>query len=256
MVDGSPVVVLTRSAIDNAALADRLMAAGATVVELPTVTMAFVPPLQSADELTALLQLTPAIAFTSRFGVHGWLAWHGADGLRMALERGAAVAVVGEATAQALRAAGLSPTLVAEPATGSALAALLLAALPQEGGAPVLTVGGRHTRPELADGLRAGGRELTAAVVYHNRPPEPPDLALLQRADAAAAIYVAAPSAADRLLDWRPTLRDRPFVAIGPTTAAALTERHGIVAAAVAETPGVTAVEAAILRTIQFGSSQ
>lgn len=254
LTHGSPIVVLTRSVVDNAALAHRLQAAGARVLELPTVAMAFVAPSQPPDELTELLRRAPAVAFTSRYGVKAWLDQQGPHGLSAALRRGAEVAVVGQGTAQALVEAGVSPSLIADPATGAALAAQLLARLSHADPAPVLAIGGRHTRPELAQGLRAGGRAVRAVTVYENRAPAAPATDLLIQAEAAVAIYIAAPSAADRLLAWHPPLRDRAFVAIGPTTAAALAEHHGIVVAAVAESPGIAAVEAAILRTL-FGSS-
>ena len=256
MAHGPPTVVLTRSTDDNTALADRLTVAGVLVLELPTVCMTQVAPDQSQAELNELVRRAPALAFTSRYGVSAWVARFGAEDLHSARRRGVEIGVVGRATAQALLDAGVTPSLIADPATGLALAAQFLSRLPPPMGAPVLTIGGRHTRPELADDLKAGGQKVTQIVVYENRAPPPPADEDLQRADSAAAIYVAAPSAADRLLAWRPGLGARPFVAIGPTTAAALAQRHGIVAAAVAESPRIAAVEAAILRTIESGSRQ
>ncbi len=254
MSEPAPSVVLTRSEPDNAALAARLVARGWTVIEAPTVAITAVAPDQNADEVRALLASAPAIAFTSRYGVQAWWELAGAAELKAALERGAEIGVIGQATADALLAQDVHASVVADPATGTALAEQLLDRLPSNNRNPCVLLQGRHARPELRDGLLGGGRDVQTVVVYENRTPPPPSEATLSACAGAAAIYVAAPSAADRLLSWAPTLCERPFVAIGPTTSAALADRHGIVAAAVAENPGIDAVVAAITRLIDVWS--
>ncbi len=254
MPDCSPTVVLTRSEADNAPLAERLAQHGIETISAATVAMAWLAPAQGGTVLSPLLAAAPAIVFTSRYGVMAWCAQAGSDDLQAALSRGAEVAVVGQGTAAALRAHGVTPTLIADPATGGALAAQLLDRLPTSSTAAILAMQGAHARPELREGLVAGGRVVETVVVYENRQPPPPADELLLACACADAIYVAAPSAAGRLLAWSPGLIDRSFVAIGPTTATTLAERHGIVAAAVAENPGIDAVEAAIVGLIDVRS--
>jgi glutamate-1-semialdehyde 2,1-aminomutase len=166
--------------------------------------------------------------------------------LRDAKGRGALLAAVGRTTAEALQDACLGVDVeAAEPSTGGRLAVQLADTLAED--ALVLLIQGRHARPELAQGLQAHGLRVVRAVVYENAEPSPPTAEVLAASARADLIYLAAPSAAERLLAWAPHLRDRAFLAIGPTTATDLAERHGITHVSVSTSPDEDAVLAALL---------
>ncbi len=244
-------IVLTRSAEDNAPLRRELAARGHVVLEVPTACVRDIGPEPSADVVRQWAAQARAIAFTSRNGVQGFCRLLGAEPLLAALEGGALIAAVGRATAQVLAEAGIAPVLaLTEPMTGSHLAEALADRLETQPDAWVLAVQGRHARPELVQGLALRGVPSRVAVVYENAVPEPPAAELLRACALADAVYVAAPSAADRLLAWAPELRDRAFVAIGPTTAAELRRNHGIEASQIAANPGLAAAVDAIERAL------
>lgn len=241
----APVVVLTRSREDNASLRARLQAAGVTVLEVPTAELRDVPAEPDEATVRAWCGQADAIAFTSRHGVEAFERVLGVQLLREAKARGALLAAVGRTTAEALQDACLGVDVeAAEPATGSRLAVQLADTLAD--GAQVLLVQGRHARPELAQGLQSHGLRVLRAVVYENAEPPAPTAEVLEASARADLVYLAAPSAADRLLAWAPHLRDRAFAAIGPTTAGELSEHHGITVIAVAPRPD----EDAVLRTL------
>ncbi len=241
-------VLLTRSSADNRELRRALSDHGVAVVELPTAELATIAQPDGPAGLRAAIEGADAVAFTSRYGVRGARE----IGVSAALS-GAKVAVVGPSTRAEVERDGLDPWMVAEPATGTALAAQIAAGLP--GGATVLCVQGRHARPELRDGLLARGLRVQTRVVYENRCPDPPAPAAIASAAAADAIYLAAPSAGHRLYGWAPQLRELPWIAIGPTTAAAVVQRHGQAPAGVAQSPRLPDVVTAILVAIDVAAA-
>ncbi len=224
-----PCVVLTREPRDNAPLARALGARGVPVRELPCAATRLLPA-------AAPTSAPAAVAFASRRGVEGFLA----AGLAPLLDArsGALVAAVGPATAEALEAAGIEVSMVAEPATGEALAEALDARLPA--GVAVLLPRGRLPG-RLDAALAALGRAVEVVEVYDNPTPELPELPPFP----VAAVFVAAPSAAERLLARLPWMIDRPFLAIGPTTLEAL-ERLGV-----AEILGQSAVHEEQVRLLE-----
>lgn len=253
MVRTGATVVLTRSQDDNASLRAHLHAAGVNVIEVPTAALRDVPPEPDVDTVRTWCTQVQAVAFTSRHGVEAFCRQIGSDALRLARDHGAQIAAVGQATAGALHAACVGVDIaVAEPATGEHLAFRLADDLEGTRDARVLAVQGRHARPELLHGLQRHGIAVDIAVVYENAVPEPPAAEILLACASADLIYVAAPSAADRLLAWAPGLRDRPFVVIGPTTAAELQARHGLTPAAIAAAPAEQAVLAAIVSVLEL----
>lgn len=240
MVDPRAAVVLTRAVSDNQALRLLLEAADHRVLELPTAAFEGV----SCDP--TLRPDARAITFTSP---HGWQAWQvqaGAEPLILAQKHGLLVGAVGPATAQALADAGITADVVAAaPATGRHLAELLASQLTQ--GALVTVVQAAHSQPDLAETLQSAGLCVDLRTVYRNIEPPAPAAELLAKAAHARAIYVAAPSAVDRVLAWAPQLRDRPFVAIGPTTGAVLRDRHRIEPARVCPAPDLASVSHTLL---------
>ncbi len=234
------LVVLTRAHEDNQALRVRLEHAGVRVLEVPTAQFADVA---LTDDHLRFLETCDAVTFASAHAVAAFARQLSADevhGIHCL------VAAVGPTTTAALERIGLPAGLTAHtPSTGHALAELLSARLNHP--SRILVVQARQSQPELVDLLHAAGHEVRVAVVYENVEPLAPTAELRAEMAQAQAIYLAAPSAADRLLAWAPDLRDRPLVAIGGTTAAALRDKHGIQPAAQAASPDLADVAAALL---------
>jgi uroporphyrinogen-III synthase len=201
-VPHSPCILLTRELQDNAALAQGLRDNGVKVREIPCMETHAIRPTRTPPA-------TAAVAFGSRRSVAGYLA--------AGFPLPAIVAAVGTATADALRQAGIETHILCKPATSTALALALARVLPT--GATVLV-----PRGSLQGGLQSAlikqGLTPIEVVVYENREPTMP----LFDPFPVAAIFVAAPSAGERLLRHYPWLRDRPFLAIGATTQSALKE--------------------------------
>jgi uroporphyrinogen-III synthase len=177
-------------------------------------------------------------------------------------------AAVGEATARALREAGVEPYLVAEGGTGAALAAEMAAADPHLAGAPVLLPLAADARPDLAQGLAAAGAAVDAVVAYDKRAPAgtaararrlfPPGAPLgwvtftsprLARTLAELLDQLAGDDPAER---WEARRATHRAASIGPTTTATL-RRLGVEPAAEAAAPGDADLVAAVVRAAATG---
>ncbi len=204
-------MVLTREAEDSAWLAAALGAAGVRVLAVPCAATRLLPP-------APLPPCVDAVLITSRRGVAGLLAWPaasawlatgGRDGRRPLL------GAVGRSTAAALAAADLNVTEVADPPSGERLARAMAGRLTI--GARVAVVRGFLSAGEPEATLAHLGMSVDTVVVYENVEPAVPRLP----AQRVAAVQVAAPSAARRLLAANPWLVEAPFVVPGETTARA-----------------------------------
>lgn len=205
-----PLVLLTRPAGENAALAARLAMFGIASRELPCIR---IEPLADVVPLrTALLALTAAdlLVVTSAAGARAIAAALVVGGTRCE----APTAAVGRATATACVAAGLRVTFRPTVATGAALAA----ELPLPRGAVLLARSDRAA-PETAALLTARGADVREVVAY-STVPVPPDAV-----PSADAVVFASPSAVDGFAAGgaRPTLA----IAVGPATAERCRARFG-----------------------------
>ena len=206
-----PVVVLTRATEDNQAMRDALISRGVAIREIPCLE---IRPRPGACVPEGPFQ---AVAFTSRWGVR--LAAR--QGLMAALLPPGGktlAAAVGSATAQELASSGIRPDLVAEPPDGACLARLLQAALPR--GGRIVMVRGNLRASLLDETLARAGYEVLPLSIYDNVEPDIPALAPF----AVAAVFVASPSAAQRLLAHNAWLTASRFFCIGRTTARRLKE--------------------------------
>ncbi len=217
------------------------------MAELPTASLTLTEVAHTVFDVA--LREADALAFTSRHGVRGAGAF--ASSLVDWWVAGGRVAAVGAATQRAILAelgapAGATPVLTppAAASTGAGLADALAAALGP--GGRVLHACGAHARPELGDTLRDRGLSCARLVLYRNDAPAAPSRARVRAVAGIPVVYLAAPSAADRLFSWVPALREATLVAIGPTTAAHVESRHGVTPSAVAQDPSLDAVAAAI----------
>lgn len=145
----APGVLITRPDPDGAALAAVLAARGWRPVACPL--LRFVPLSVPIDATGAA-----ALVFTSANAVRAAPS----DAALRALP----VWAVGEATAQAARAAGFR-TVRAGPSDAAALAAAILADPPPPG-ARLLHLRGRHGTAGLAQALATGGLRLTEFPIY------------------------------------------------------------------------------------------
>ena len=240
-------VLVTRAADRAGPLTSAFRAAGAQAVELPLLEVASVEaPL---ERYLAALEPGAWIAFTSV---------HAVERVLPALARYPAAlprfAVVGPATAAALRGFGVAPHLVASPPSGASLGRALAGRLAPR--ARVLVPQAADARPELVETLRAGGVIVDAVVVYEKRlPSESAGRAeeVLAGPDALW-ISLTSPRVARTFIelvgtDW-PRVRERfPAVAIGPTTAKE-GRRLGFSTVAVAKQPTPAAMVNALVTAL------
>ena len=138
-------IAVTRARAQASSLAAALTELGAAVVEAPAIRIETIdhPPLDPAG--------FDIVCLTSANGVERLLA---GDVRRLA---GVKVAVVGRATAEAARARGIEPDVVPKAATQEGLEE----ALGDVPGARVLVATAEGARTVLAEGLRAGGAEVS-----------------------------------------------------------------------------------------------
>ncbi|HEV8670643.1 MAG TPA: uroporphyrinogen-III synthase [Candidatus Limnocylindria bacterium] len=144
-------VVLTRDPADNAALAARLRRDGAEVIELPCVHVEPLADMRPLRDALAALGESDWLVLTSR---------HGADAVARCGPTRAAVAVIGRATAEQMRAYGLRVDFEPTAATGERLAR----ELPELGGVALLARSDRALSdlPRILRARRFAVREVVA----------------------------------------------------------------------------------------------
>lgn len=158
------------------------------------------------------------------------------------------IAAVGEATAQALRASGLEPHLVAEDSRAEGLLdAMASVVVP---GDRILLPLSDRARPVLAEGLAELGAEVSVVTAYetHIIATIGSDLERTMGQGEIAAVLLASPSAVEGFIAQAghllPALSGASFVAIGGVTAEAMLAA-GLPVHAMPQTPGAdTMVEA------------
>lgn len=239
--------MVTRPAGRADRLAEHLRGLGATVLAVPLIA---VEPLAADPEIHA------AVARLRRRAPPRWIAVTSASAaerlriLSAAEVAGIGVAAVGEATAQALAAAGLRAGLTAEGRGGAALAAALLVA--GAGAGSVWLPQAEGARPELAERLRNGGAAVEVTACYRTVPRGEAAPALAAAlAGGAAAVTLLSPSAADAAVRGAGTaaLRTAVLVCGGETTAAAL--RGSGLKPVVASGPGPAQLAAALIGALR-----
>ena len=209
-------VVVTRARAQSSDLARRLQAAGAEVLEVPTISI-----LDPADGGAALRE---AVA---RLATYDWVVFSSANAVDRLLGQvrdvrafgPARVAAVGPGTAAALAAAGLVADLVPERYVAEALLDAFPA--PPAAGGKVLLPRAAVARPVLPDGLRRAGWTVDVVEAYRTEPcPLPPDqLAAVGKADAIA--FASASAVHAFVAAAGPDAAPPAVVCIGPVTAEA-----------------------------------
>ncbi len=214
-------VAVTRARVQASALAERLEAAGALVVEAPAIELRPAPPAVLREAVDA-----PAAwwVFTSANGVAAAMEALAAQGLDARALAGRRLAAIGEATAAALAERGLRADFVPAHATAGALARL-----PAAPGEAVALFQSALAEPDLAEALAARGLEVRAVAAYENRP-APLDPARLAELREAEAVVFASSSSARALrlaLGAHAHAPRGALVSIGPRTSAAVRDCFG-----------------------------
>jgi uroporphyrinogen-III synthase len=244
-------VVVTRPRASSAPLAAALSALGARVVFAPLIRAR--PPRSWKDLDAALRGLAgfDAIAFASARAVECFFAR--AKALRLRPARPRVVAVVGAATAKALASHGWKATVVPEDPRAEGLVRSMN--LPR--GASVLLPRAEDGLEFLPRRLEASGAVVARATAYRTVPDSAGQRAFLRAvaagADALCFASGSAVSSAAALFEktsFRRAVGDCAVVAIGPTTAGALTAL-GVHPAAVARKPDVESLSVAIVAALR-----
>ncbi len=243
-------VLVTRATGQRGRLARLLAERGAEVVAVPTIRV--VPPEDPGPVQAALAGLDRFdwVVLTSANGVEAFfaaLAAHNRDSRALAGRR---VAVVGDETARALAAHGVTADLVPEASHAEGLAD----AMGQAGvkGKTVLLAQAAGARKVLGERLGEAGAEVTAAALYRTVVPEADAAALAVLAG--GPVHYATFTSGSTVRNLREILGPEGFaktlatariVAIGPVTARAARDA-GLTVHIQPDDPGVAALVAAI----------
>jgi uroporphyrinogen-III synthase len=189
------------------------------------------------------------LVFTSANGVEFVSRRMGALGVRPEQLTALNVAAVGEATAAAVVRAGLNLTLVAEAATGDALAASLCQQLRPR--ARVLYPKSAIGREAFPNALEAAGFDVRAIDAYRTVPEPDVDLRVLEqvRRGEIDMITFSSPSSVRNFLDLVgqecAVKRGIPVICAGPVTAQAARDA-GLLVVAVSDAPDALSMAEAI----------
>ncbi|HYX26511.1 MAG TPA: uroporphyrinogen-III synthase [Thermoanaerobaculia bacterium] len=245
-------VVVTRAEHQAEGLVAAFAAAGARVELLPLLEV--VPPAdpRPLERAATELALYDWLVFTSANAVEAFLPLTGG-----ALPARVRVAVVGPATAAALRAFEIEPHLEARKADAEGLVADLAPYVARR--RRVLLPQASDARPTLAEGLAAAGAEAVAIVAYDKRlPPEAPQRAAeLFATEPLGWVTFTSPRVVRHFVeliggDWNRRRGELRAASIGPVTSAELRRREAEPAAEAAR-PGEEEMVAAVAEAVRRG---
>ncbi|HSS50363.1 MAG TPA: uroporphyrinogen-III synthase [Thermoanaerobaculia bacterium] len=245
-------VVVTRSEHQSDGLAAAFAAAGARVELLPLLEV--VPPAdpRPLERAATELALYDWLVFTSANAVEAFLPLTGG-----ALPARVRVAVVGPATAAALRGFEIEPFLEAQKADAEGLVADLAPYVARR--RRVLIPQASDARPTLAEGLAAAGAEAVPIVAYDKRLPAdaPRRAAELFGEETLGWVTFTSPRIVRHFAGlfgdgWERRCGELRAVSIGPVTSAEL-RRRGVEPAAEAARPADEDMVAAVVRASRSG---
>ena len=159
-------ILVTRAPHQASELAERLRAAGAEPLVIPTIDIAPPSSYEELDRAIADSGSFDVVAFTSANAVEAFA--NRAEALRIA-PKARRVAVVGRATERAVQAIGLRVDVVPPVFTAESLAETLSG---EARGKRFLLILAEDGPTTLRDGLLAVGAQVTVAAAYRNRVPE------------------------------------------------------------------------------------
>ena len=243
-------VLVTRPRERSQELCFLLEDEGARVVSLPLLEL--LPPEDERPLRCAAEQIHQYawVAFASPLAVRALLEAARQAGTLERLER-LKLAAVGPGTASELAAHNLTVAKQAQVHTGVGLAQVLVGSVGTD--EQVLLPAAQEGRPELEQALRAAGIRVVKVAAYRSQPRTVDPAALRALAcDPPQVVLFGSPRTVEAFFEVASSedtfgLRRAKFVAIGPSTAAAL-DKHGIAPAAVAERPTSEALVDAAVR--------
>lgn len=240
-------VVVTRAGHQAGSLAAAFAAAGARVELLPLLEVAPPADPRPLERAASELALHDWLVFTSANAVEAFLPLTGG-----ALPGRLRVAVVGRATAEALRAFEIEPHLIASRPDAEGLAAELAPRV--ERSRRVLVPQAADARPTLVEGLSRAGAEVIPIVAYDKRlPADAPRRAReLFASGPIGWVTFTSPRVARHFAelfgeDWDRRRSELLAASIGPVTSAEL-RKQGVEPAAEAAEPGDQALVDAVIR--------
>lgn len=215
-------VVVTRASEQSGDLVAALRDAGATVIEMPLITI--VEPVDNGVSRDAVL---------TKMSAFDWLVVSSPNGARRAAPFLATsnpmpqVAVIGEATQRAL---GVVATLVPTQPHGNGLVAEF-----PTGSGDVLVVQGENADPTVCEGIAAKGWRVTRVNAYRTAAVAPPADERVRALQADAVVFASGSSARSWVEACGPDFTGH-VVVIGPVTKK-VAESHGVRVDAVALEP-------------------
>jgi uroporphyrinogen-III synthase len=164
-------ILITRSPHQASDLADRLRALGAEPILIPTIELSEPTTFTPLDDALAHIGTFHWLLFTSANAVEAFDRRREHLGHSEPLALGpwpSATAAIGPATARALEAVGISPTLIPPQAVAESLTEALLPHALQPDGSPTrfLLIRAETARDHLPNTLRAAGADVTIAPAY------------------------------------------------------------------------------------------
>jgi uroporphyrinogen III methyltransferase / synthase len=262
-------VVLTRPPSRSRKLRRTLERAGAVVIECPMIEIRFPDHAAEADEAIQRLNEYSWIVFTSANGVRGFWRRVRAAGLDARAVGHCKIAVVGPATARALRHIGLRADLMPEQPNAVALVEEMAHSRSDRSGRLkpmiqgetiaanarseelVLFPCGNRALNTLAEGLARHGFQIERAVVYETFDVDVDARCLRRLADDADLVVFHSPSAVRQYARLGgPT--SLGAVCIGQTTASAARER-GFTSLVVAESADISGLVATVQSLVRSG---
>lgn len=244
-------VAITRRREQAEELAGELMAAGAEVIEAPTIALVPVEDHAVADEALEGLNDYDWLVLTSTNGVDAMFERLTAVGRDSRALAGVKVAAVGRATAARLAAHGIRADLVPGEAVGEALAEELIQH--DVAGRRILLLRAEIARKVLTDALAAAGAVCVDLPVYRTVCPDklPEEFLRLLDRDGISWITLTSPSCWNNLLkllgpERAARLYNVKLASIGPVTTRAIRD-SGYVEAVQADPHDVRGLVSAIL---------
>lgn len=240
-------VVVTRAEHQADGTVAAFEGAGAHVELLPLLEV--VPPAdpRALERAASELALYDWLVFTSSNAVESFLPLTGGS-----LPHRLRVAVVGPATAEALRSFEIEPNLLAKKADAEGLVADLAPYVSRR--QRVLLPQAADARPALSEGLAAAGAEVVAVVAYDKRlPPDAPRRAAeLFSASPLGWVTFTSPRIVRHFAglfgaDWERRRGELRAASIGPVTSAEL-RQQGVEPAAEADRPGDEGLVEAVVK--------
>jgi uroporphyrinogen-III synthase len=174
-------ILITRTRQQASELAQRLEAAGAVPILIPTIELAAPTSFCALDAALASLRSFDWLIFTSANAVQSFATRAKAQNLPLNPKK---IAVIGPATRRAVEEIGLTVDLVPPKYVAESLAEALAAFAP----ATMLLVRAEQARDILPESLRAAGANLTIADAYRNLVP-PDSITALQHLFAEPALH-------------------------------------------------------------------